>query len=519
MRFLLLLPLLALPPAAATPAQDKAVARWDQVSAIVSDRYYGSVSVYRVADRVYLDAKEAGPLYGGQVYWYPVSGKVQINLRGKALQFLVDSDTVQVGEKIVKLEAPVIVRTSRAFIPLTFFLTPEFSAWAGMESSYRAGTRLLSVERRSSVGSVRWFSYPGFTRITLELAPEISYGASGRGVGGLELSFPLGRIPSSEMSTIGDGLVSGYTLSQGRNAAKLAVRVGGPDVKWRVQELSQPRRVAVDFYRDEEMLSAGLPAVQAAIPARMSAKPAKPASSPVAARVARRIMIDPGHGGNDPGAIGPRGSYEKDVNLAFAQELAELLRQEKAFEVKLTREDDTFIPLAERSQMANEFGADLFISLHCNASKGGRDSGFEVYFLSEKASDPEAEQLAAFENSVLELEGKTVPDISAELILGELTKTENINAASELAGLMVRQLGQRVDIPNRGVRQAAFYVLRGTHAPAVLVETAYITHHRDEARLGSRRFRRKLTDGIYAGILDFAKRQGWTAPAVTADAR
>jgi N-acetylmuramoyl-L-alanine amidase len=223
----------------------------------------------------------------------------------------------------------------------------------------------------------------------------------------------------------------------------------------------------------------------------------------------RRIVIDAGHGGKDSGATGRRGTLEKDINLAAAKELAKLLRQEKVFDVVLTRDDDTFVPLDERSRIANEGQADLFVSLHCNAHRSPKENGYEVYFMSEKATDPEAERLAQFENSSLKLEGKTDADAQADLILHAMTKTESINAASELAALVSRDLRKRVDLAPRGVKQAGFYVLRGTDAPAILVEMAFVTNRRDEAKLGSKRYRSRVVDGIYAGLVDFAKRQGW----------
>lgn len=219
--------------------------------------------------------------------------------------------------------------------------------------------------------------------------------------------------------------------------------------------------------------------------------------------------MDAGHGGKDPGARGRRGTLEKDVALKAALELARLLRDEGAFEVILTRGDDTFVPLAERSRIANEAQADLFVSIHCNSSPQPRDSGFEVYFLSEKASDADAERLAELENSVLKLEELAKGDDEAGAILRAMVKTENINEASELAGLVARAVSSRVDIENRGVKQASFFVLRGTQAPAVLAELAYLSNRKEEARLQSRRFRRKMVDGLYAGVLDYSRRQGW----------
>ena len=221
-----------------------------------------------------------------------------------------------------------------------------------------------------------------------------------------------------------------------------------------------------------------------------------------------RIVIDAGHGGKDSGATGRRGTREKEINLAVAKDLARLLKQGKLFDVLMTREDDTFIPLDQRSRLSNDSHADLFVSLHCNAHHNPKEHGFEVYFMSEKASDPEAERLAQFENSSLQLEGKTPADAEADLILHAMTKEENINAASELAALVSRDLHKRVDLEPRGVKQAGFYVLRGTDAPAILIEMAFVSNRKDEAKLGSRSYRSRLVDGIYAGLVDYAKRKG-----------
>jgi N-acetylmuramoyl-L-alanine amidase len=163
--------------------------------------------------------------------------------------------------------------------------------------------------------------------------------------------------------------------------------------------------------------------------------------------------------------------------------------------------------------MANDAHADLFVSLHCNANRSSKENGFEVYSVSEKATDPEAENLARFENASLELEGKSPSDEEAALILRAMSKTENLNTSAELASLVSRALQKRVDLAPRGAKQAAFYVLRGTDAPAILVEMGFVTNSRDEAKLETRRYRRRIVDGVYAGLIDFAKRQGWLGQA------
>jgi N-acetylmuramoyl-L-alanine amidase len=222
-----------------------------------------------------------------------------------------------------------------------------------------------------------------------------------------------------------------------------------------------------------------------------------------------RIAIDAGHGGKDNGAQGVHKTLEKNINLRAAIELAKLLKDSGNFDVLLTRQDDTFIPLSQRSKEANNFHADMFVSLHCNAASNRSEGGFEIYFLSEKASDPESQRVADVENAVLTLENKSPEQEAAASLLQAMAKTEFINDSSELAGLMAKELSRHVDIGDRGVKQAAFYVLRGTETPAVLVEMGFLSRPEDEVRLASKGFRRKLLEGLYAGILDFARRHQW----------
>lgn len=232
-----------------------------------------------------------------------------------------------------------------------------------------------------------------------------------------------------------------------------------------------------------------------------------PAKVKPAEKARYRIAVDAGHGGKDGGATGRRGTLEKDINLYAALELAKLLEEEGRFEVMLVRQSDVFVKLGERARMANEAQADLFVSLHSNAHPSRAESGFEVYFLSERASDPEAERLAEFENSVLALETEPGQADEAEALLYQLARTEFMNDAGELAGLVAKNLAVRVDLPNRGVKQAAFYVLRGVNAPAILVELGFLSNERDEAKLESAKYRRRLVEGLYAGIVDFYNRR------------
>ena len=222
----------------------------------------------------------------------------------------------------------------------------------------------------------------------------------------------------------------------------------------------------------------------------------------------RIIVIDAGHGGTDPGAIGPNGTKEKDINLAIAHRLKSLLDKDDDYEVILTRKDDVFIPLAERTNIANENNADLFISLHCNASLNRDSNGFEVYFLSEKATDSEAAATAALENAVIELEGKPTKKLAKlQQMLWSMTVNEYINDSAELCSFIASETPSRVKIPNRGVKQASFYVLRGAQMPGVLVESAFISNYAEESKLNSSKFQTAIADSVYEGIVKYYARK------------
>ena len=222
----------------------------------------------------------------------------------------------------------------------------------------------------------------------------------------------------------------------------------------------------------------------------------------------RIIVVDAGHGGEDPGAIGPNGTKEKDVNLSIAHELAAIFKGDDDFEVILTRKDDTFIPLVERTNTANENNADLFVSIHCNANFNRNAGGFEIYFLSEKATDAQSAATATLENSVVELEGKpTKKRAVLQEMLWSMMINEYINESSELCSFIAGETPGRLKIANRGVKQANFYVLRGARMPSVLVESAFISNYSEESRLSSKKFQTAVADSIYEGIKKYYARK------------
>ena len=216
----------------------------------------------------------------------------------------------------------------------------------------------------------------------------------------------------------------------------------------------------------------------------------------------RTIVIDPGHGGKDPGAIA-YGLKEKDIVLKTGRMLAGHLRSKLGAEVILTREDDRFLPLEERTAIANTNSADLFISLHINAHPLPDIKGFETYFLN-LTTNAEAMRVAARENATSTHQLSDLQDI-----LSDIMKNSKINESSRLADLVHTSIGSGLadsHFPHKdmGVKQAPFYVLIGAEMPAILIEIAFISNPEDAAMLGSDDFIDQLADQIAEGISRYA---------------
>lgn len=221
------------------------------------------------------------------------------------------------------------------------------------------------------------------------------------------------------------------------------------------------------------------------------------------------IVLDPGHGGRDPGAVGPSGSYEKDRTLEIALLVRDLLQIRKPeLRVVLTRTSDEYVSLGQRTRMANRNRADLFVSIHCNAAENSTANGFETYFLSRARTD-DARAVEMLENNVLEMDDvPSVSDDPLSFLLADMAQSVFQNQSSYLAGVV--QNSFRLSFPShrdRGVKRAGFYVLRGAYMPAVLLEVAFISNRSEEQNLLSLDFRFRAAQAIVESIVNYAERE------------
>ena len=219
----------------------------------------------------------------------------------------------------------------------------------------------------------------------------------------------------------------------------------------------------------------------------------------------KKVVIDAGHGGHDPGAIGKTGLREKDVNLDIANRLAALLKEE-GVAVLMTRSTDKFIPLSSRIALANNTRADLFVSIHSNASRVRSLSGFEVYYVGTNVNDSKRAIFSA-RNAKLDVDSSCFAsrDLELKAILWDLLFASDRAESIELSQNICRAIDTKTDSRIIGVKGARFEVLRGARMPAVLVETGFLSNAREESLLRSSSYREKIAEGILEGIRSYAQ--------------
>jgi len=219
------------------------------------------------------------------------------------------------------------------------------------------------------------------------------------------------------------------------------------------------------------------------------------------------VIIDPGHGGVDPGTIGLSGVYEKRITLSFAEQLKQKLLNGGRYRVKLTRERDVFVKLRSRIDFAREHGGDLFLSIHADSIKDRTFSGSGVYTLSENASDKEAAALASKENKADVIAGVDLDHHDAEVatILIDLTQRETMNYAASFAEALVRRLREEGRMRRKPHRFAGFLVLKAPDIPSVLVEIGYLSNRKEEKLLKSAKKRQGIVDALAKGVDDYFK--------------
>lgn len=310
--------------------------------------------------------------------------------------------------------------------------------------------------------------------------------------------------PGVKDLSIGDGLLKTVRISQFRvNVVRVVLDLDS--IKdYKIFSFSDPFRILIDIKGDRKPeISAIKESIQEVPPIAQTSKAVDlvekaPVTKKFVPGKIRRIVVDPGHGGHDPGAVGAGGTREKDIVLQIGLKLAHKLREVLGLDVVMTRSTDVFIELQERTAIANKVGADLFVSVHANASLNRNASGIETYYLN-LAKTEKAAQLAAKEN------GTSLEKVSLlQAVLFDLMANYKLNDSAHLADEVQKSLYGKINgrfpAKNLGVKQGPFYVLVGATMPSILVEAAFLSNDMEEERLRDTNYQDTVADGILAGI-------------------
>jgi len=366
------------------------------------------------------------------------------------------------------------------------------------------------------LNEMKYWSNPDYTRISLELDQDVTWESHKLGKnspdspGRVYIDINHARLGKTVKDiTIGDGLLRGARVGQFKPDV-VRVVLDTENIKdYKVFPLSDPARLIIDvrgerpveISRVETVISSSREPLAELRPDERQAAPDKKAHTQkklVISKI-RRIVLDPGHGGHDPGAVGPSGLQEKDVVLDIGLRLRELLKDELGLDVVMTRSTDVFIPLEERTAIANKVNADLFLSVHANAAINRHANGIETYYLN-LAKTEKAAQLAAKEN------GTSLEKVSVlQAILFDLMANYKLNDSAHLADEVQKSLHKKArgyysEVKNLGVKQGPFYVLVGATMPSILVETAFLSNAQEEARLKDPAYRELTAAGIVDGV-------------------
>jgi len=217
------------------------------------------------------------------------------------------------------------------------------------------------------------------------------------------------------------------------------------------------------------------------------------------------VVLDAGHGGKDPGSQGKYGTKEKDVVLDITKRVGRLLEKNAGIKVVYTRDEDVWVPIIDRTKMANDANGKLFISVHANSNPNRKIQGFETYLLRPGKTE-DAIEVASRENAVIKLEEKTgqYDNLTGEnLIMATMAQSMFMKESEDLAAIIQMELDKRLNTPNRGVKQAGFYVLIGASMPNVLVEVGFISNPAEEKKLKQAVHKQRIAESIYEGIKHF----------------
>jgi len=441
-------------------------------------------------DRLFISARNVVETLGGRITWFPALKLMTININNRTARLVIDDPSLEIDEQVIPLEMPARIIDNRVMIPLEVI---KIIAEVDIKWDNQAKTLFINTIRPYLL-EVRSYSHPDKTRVVIDLSEKTEFRAD-------KLINPdrifidiMGSIvkleDTSKQIKIDDGVVKTVRTAKFNQEITRVVFDLYQESRYELFSLTDPDRVVIDIFKSGE---------EAAISETLPAKPEeKPAPGPEITGK-RVVIIDPGHGGKDPGAIGPTGLKEKDVTLGIALYLEKLLKG-VGIPTYLTRSKDEFVYLEDRTNFANQKNGFIFVSLHANSVLNHRPTaqGIETFVLSSKYMGASARDVADRENRA----SRAHPELDTDLakIIADLEESANINYSFDFADIIQKKLVEYLKLEDRGIKQAPFVVLKGVNMVAVIAEVAFLSNPKEEELLKTNKFRENAAQALFEAI-------------------
>jgi N-acetylmuramoyl-L-alanine amidase len=489
-----------------------------------------------IGGREMVSAEELNRVFGVELREDPLTRGLALTVQGKTIVVSPTTGLASIGGRVVTLSTPP-VRGERGWSLPMDFVDRALALVYQPRLDVRPSTHLIVAgDVRVPRVQVRLETQPRLARVHFDVTPATPHtvlAEPGRLIvrfeaAALDLELAAAGAPDLVLALRALPNLPAVAIDQGPRYGTYRVVEGpdGPTRRTTVELIAAETTTAVPAAPGQTV--PGQPPAPGAPGQPATAQPATPGppGSELTAGYGdapsvRTVVIDPGHGGDvdvegvrGPGAKGPGGTFEKHVTLTIGRMLKSALEARLGVRALLTREDDRTVYLDERAAFANNNKADLFISLHLNASVSRSPSGAEVFFLSLDGYSPEAQRLAQREGAVLPT--ATGGDRTIEMMLWEMAQLQHLEQSAVVAGLIEQSLRARVKMSPRAIQQAPFRVLVGANMPAVLVELGFISNPDEEKLLSSQSYQRRLVDGLVDAVARYRAQLEARQPATAA---
>ncbi len=521
-----------------------------------------TLSVMTVSGRPYLDARSAVELVSGQLRVVRAKGHATIKVGARTLLVDIGSPLVRIDGRMIPLESSPLLSGPRLLIPVEFLAVILAERYGQDMVDWDPTQRVARIRfHEATINRIRVGTYPSHTRVVLDTAGPLEWSVQSEdGSHALRILVPGAMLaPNIHPLTLPAGILRSVQPAQLVGGVEVTLLRERRDGGFRSFALSNPDRIVIDILalpaQGEGQVTArmtektGAPATLHSTSSRSAARPDPPlevrparaspmvppgqvsgaagdppilpsGSEKVHPQTVPRegqaegdagrltVVLDPGHGGHDTGAVGPTGLFEKDVVLDLAMRLRRLLQGRLGIRVIMTRTEDVFVPLQERTAIANRAKADFFLSLHVNGARKRGAVGFETFFFTREPSDSDARASAQRENLVIETDGSRGKDQESllRITLADMAVTRDIRESSEMAELVLTSLDKLLRVENRGVKSGPFHVLATAAMPAILVESAFITNPKEERKLQREEYRQRVAEALFEGIAKYKER-------------